>query len=69
MLYLCAFILNERKMADKKYLNRICDGLLQRPLQPSGAALAEGAKRCGKTIAALNAAGVSYGAYGRRLAV
>ncbi|MDR0833747.1 MAG: hypothetical protein LBN93_06130 [Candidatus Symbiothrix sp.] len=46
-------------MEEKKYLNRICDDLLQQSLQSSGAVLIEGAKWCGKTSMAMKAAASS----------
>lgn len=43
-------------MNDKPYLPRLCDNELQLALQSSGAVLIEGAKWCGKTSTAVNAA-------------
>jgi predicted AAA+ superfamily ATPase len=43
-------------MNSKSYLPRVCDTELQLALQSSGAVLIEGAKWCGKTSTALNAA-------------
>jgi len=43
-------------MSEKPYLSRLCDKELQIALQSSGAVLIEGAKWCGKTRTASNAA-------------
>jgi predicted AAA+ superfamily ATPase len=43
-------------MSDRNYLLRLCDQELQKALQSSGAVLIEGAKWCGKTRTASNAA-------------
>jgi len=43
-------------MSKKTYLARLCDNELQLALQSSGAVLVEGAKWCGKTSTASNAA-------------
>lgn len=43
-------------MENRKYRERVCDELLQRKLQSSGAVLVTGPKWCGKTWTSLNAA-------------
>lgn len=40
---------------ERKYLNRICDGILAEKLEAKGAVLIKGAKWCGKTTTAMHA--------------